>query len=131
MITDKKLEVDNNSYVMMVDDEAYNCEVLKSMLICLGVEPERIIVCMGGKQALKKCKEIKKENKTLKLLLTDLSMPIMDGYKFIKKFRKVMGGYQEIPTLVVAITGHAESGFFLKALNIGADNVYSKPILSD
>ena len=53
----------------------------------------------------------------------------MDGYKFIKKYRKLEGDRSE--TVIAAITGHAKSEFFLKALSLGADHAYSKPISSD
>ena len=75
---------------MIVDDEAYNCEVLTSMVASSGIHPDRIIVCISAKQALDKCKELKNKKLWLKLLLTDLSMPCIDGYKFIRKFRKLM-----------------------------------------
>ena len=58
LIKDSKIEANSDSYVMILDDEAYNCEVLKSILICIGLDPNRIIVCMGGKQALKISKEM-------------------------------------------------------------------------
>jgi hypothetical protein len=35
---------------MVVDDEAYNCEVLKSLILSMGIPniEDRLIICMGG-----------------------------------------------------------------------------------
>ena len=49
LIVNDRAEEDENSKVMIVDDEAYNCEVLKSMVLGSGVEPSRIITCISGK----------------------------------------------------------------------------------
>ena len=62
-------------------------------------------------------------------MLTDLSMPMMDGYKFIRKLRKLEGNGHA--SIVAAVTGHAESHFFMKAFLKGADHAYSKPVSSD
>ena len=112
---------------MILDDESYNCDVLKTMILSMDIDPQRLIVCMSGKEALSKMKEVKNEGGRISLVLTDLSMPMMDGYKFIKKFKRLEG---EQKATIAAITGHAESHFFLNAFKKGADHVYSKPVSS-
>ena len=91
LVLEGKAEARPKAFVMIVDDESYNCEVLKSMAISMGVDPQRIIVCMSGKEALSKLKTVQKECGRISLVLTDLSMPMMDGYRFIKKFRRLEG----------------------------------------
>jgi len=133
----KKLIVDNGkeshprAFIMIIDDEAYNCEVLKAMILSMGVDPSRLIVCLGGKQALERASDVRQTGGVIKLVLTDLSMPTMNGYKFIRKFRKQESGdRQGQGAIIAAITGHAESEFFLKALAKGANHAYSKPVSS-
>ena len=76
------------SKILIVDDEAYNCEVLKMMIISLGFPPSNLTLSMSGKDALALVKESMNHYRwRYSLILTDLSMPLMDGYKFIRKVR--------------------------------------------
>jgi len=54
---------------------------------------DRLAICMSGREALAKIDEDLKRDgsSTYSLILTDLSMPGMDGYKFISKLRKKLG----------------------------------------
>mmetsp|Transcript_2744 Transcript_2744/g.4299 ORF Transcript_2744/g.4299 Transcript_2744/m.4299 type:complete len:83 (+) Transcript_2744:834-1082(+) len=69
------------------------------------------------------------------LILTDLSMPFMDGYRFARKVRKVLEKEFSIPPAkqprIGALTGHTESEFIIQALDSKIDQVFSKPISSD
>ena len=71
---------------MIVDDESYNCEVLKSVLLFLNPDFEgKLDICMSGAEALEVLvRSIKlkhgKPCSDIGLILTDLSMPMMDGY---------------------------------------------------
>jgi len=65
------------------------------------------------------------------MVFTDLSMPMMDGYRLSAKIRKLYKKYRfskdEEPT-IIALTGHTESEFFTHAFKMGVDQVYSKPV---
>jgi CheY-like chemotaxis protein len=63
-----------------------------------------------------------------KLIISDLSMPVMDGWEFIeamKKDRELAG----IPT--IALTAHAMPGDREKAIAAGFHNYLTKPLTVD
>mmetsp|Transcript_7742 Transcript_7742/g.12003 ORF Transcript_7742/g.12003 Transcript_7742/m.12003 type:complete len:181 (-) Transcript_7742:304-846(-) len=41
-----------NKRIMVVDDEAYNCEVLQTILVSFGIPLSNIVTCLSGKEAL-------------------------------------------------------------------------------
>ena len=57
-------------------------------------------------------------------------MPIMDGYEFASKCLE-MSLELEVRPMIVAMTGHTESEFYLAAFEKGIDRVYSKPVSCD
>jgi YesN/AraC family two-component response regulator len=63
------------------------------------------------------------ENKNVDLVITDLSMPVMDGISMISEIRKVD---TNIPILVMS--AHNESDYFIKTIELGVDGFLLKPI---
>ena len=58
-------------------------------------------------------------------------MPFLDGYEATKKIRRIwslMGIKREFQPKIVAVTGHVEEEYVLKAINSGMDKVYPKPL---
>ena len=60
-------------------------------------------------------------------------MPEIDGYTLVSKIREFLKK-KSVPRsqwpVIVAITGHTENEFYLRALDSGCDHIYSKPISS-
>ncbi|QTA83045.1 Two component system response regulator/histidine kinase, HAMP domain-containing [Desulfonema limicola] len=83
--------------ILIVDDTAYNREMIKELLLSLSCY---IIEAETGEQAL----DILKNKKNIDLILTDIRMPGMDGYKLNKKI-KTNKDLQDIP--VIAVTASA------------------------
>mmetsp|Transcript_30674 Transcript_30674/g.47059 ORF Transcript_30674/g.47059 Transcript_30674/m.47059 type:complete len:127 (+) Transcript_30674:2466-2846(+) len=106
------------------------------MLQAVGLSKDRFDVCLGGREAIDLV-----INKTTtgscpyQIILTDLSMPCIDGYKLTKRLRSMLRDTFAIPLeqqpLIAAITGHTESEFFSLAFDSGIDQVYSKPLTSE
>ena len=68
------------------------------------------------------------------LILSDLNMPIMDGYEFAEKLNNMMTKYRITKTRrpkLVAVTGNVERAFIERCFECDFDQVYSKPITSD
>jgi len=63
------------------------------------------------------------------LILTDCSMPFMDGYECCRRMSEILeqAGVDTRPS-VVAVTGHVESEYKRKAILSGMEQVYSKPM---
>ena len=60
----------------------------------------------------------------------DCSMPFLDGYDATRAIRKMWeksGIKREYQPQIVAITGHVEEEFILKAMDSGMNSVFSKP----
>mmetsp|Transcript_11880 Transcript_11880/g.18355 ORF Transcript_11880/g.18355 Transcript_11880/m.18355 type:complete len:106 (+) Transcript_11880:238-555(+) len=105
---------------MVVDDEAYNCEVLRTMLRALEVPnlEERLTVCINGREAMK---AIKTNDRPYRVILTDLSMPVMDGYQLISRVRRHYESNEQQQPIIAALTGHTEEEFVNLAFSKGAD----------
>ncbi len=59
------------------------------ILTTLGVPPDQITCCLSGKEALDIVKKSISDKQTeIGIIFTDLSMPIMDGYRLAYKVRK-------------------------------------------
>jgi CheY-like chemotaxis protein len=59
------------------------------------------------------------------IVISDLAMPGMDGYEFIRRVRE-MSGRQPLPA--IALTAHASADVRIKALQAGFDAYLTKPI---
>lgn len=69
--------------VLIVDDSATVRKVLESALTDAGYE---VTEAVNGEEALGLAGESKYD-----LLMTDLNMPVMDGFDLVKEFRKIEG----------------------------------------
>ena len=102
-------------YILIVDDEFINQEILKEILI----KDYEVITASNGKEALD---VLNTSLKPISLILLDLNMPIMDGFTLIKELKK-HNEYQNIP--IIVITGDKDSE--IDALNLGAVDFIPKP----
>ena len=65
---------------MVVDDEEFCLSTMKAQLTLLKVNYKNICdFCITGKEALDKVEEVYKNGQKYKLILTDFSMPVLDG----------------------------------------------------
>lgn len=72
--------IKENTRILVVDDEQGYCEVLKTILTEKG--GYAVETCNNGKEAL----EIL-EQKSFDIVISDLKMPIMDGYELLKEIK--------------------------------------------
>ncbi len=103
--------------VLVVDDEVDNLEVVSETLEYYGV---RVWIAENGRQALARLAEA-----TPNLIITDLSMPIMDGWKLLSSI-KTNPALKTIPLL--ALSAHAMVGDKERALSAGFDGYMTKPL---
>jgi two-component system, cell cycle response regulator DivK len=102
--------------VLLVDDEPDNLGVALQILEFYGA---RIYTACDGEQALAIMR-----NTRPTFVLTDLSMPVLDGWQFLNEIRR-RPEWCGIP--VIALTAHAMRGDREKALAQGFDQYISKP----
>lgn len=102
--------------VLAVDDQASNRELIRIQLEELGY---RVNLACNGSDAL-----LRFNQESYDLVLTDLSMPGMDGYALSRSLRS-----QGATVPVVAMTAHAEIEEHRRCTKEGIDAVLVKPIL--
>lgn len=105
---------------LIVDDNAQALDIIATVLSSFGL---RDIVRAGSAgEAL----EILKRT-SFDLILSDASMPEMDGYEFIHKLRRTGQDANRV-TPVIVVTGHTRRSQVLKARDCGANLMVAKPI---
>ena len=78
-----------------------NLKVLQRMLSRLKVT--RVKTCTDGAKALSFLKSIRDSKRLPNLILTDLNMPVCDGFELMRRLKEV--GLYDMPPIVVACTG--------------------------
>jgi DNA-binding response OmpR family regulator len=105
----------NQEYkILVVDDEKDLCEILQFNLISEGFDIE---VAYSGEEALAKSIE------RFDLLLLDVMMGGMSGFKLADKIRKELG----LSVPIIFLTARETENDMLTGFNVGADDYLSKP----
>ena len=104
-------------YVLVVDDEPDNLEVVAETLEFRGAQ---VKTAQNGKEGLEALDDF-----AANLILTDLSMPVMDGWQMRARV-KSDPGKAAIP--VLALSAHAIAGDKERALEAGFDGYLTKPV---
>jgi len=99
--------------ILVVDDEAQITRVLRTSLSAQGYD---LRVANNGETAL----EIMKDW-TPDLVITDLSMPNMDGLELCRRLRAT----SRVPIIVLSVRGEERTK--VQALDVGADDYVTKP----
>jgi two-component system, cell cycle response regulator DivK len=104
--------------ILVVDDDPKSLKMMEILLMSYGVMVEK---AENGKEALEKVKQFKPQ-----LILSDLSMPVMDGWEMVRTL-KAEEATSDIP--VIALTAHAMAGDRDKAIAAGCHDYMTKPII--
>lgn len=102
--------------ILVMEDNPDNMKTITAMLN----ESCRVIAALDGQIGLELARAHKPD-----IILIDLAMPVMDGYKTLDAIRNE-DGIRNIP--VIAVTADAMSGSREKILDYGFDGYLSKPI---
>jgi signal transduction histidine kinase len=111
---------DNKPDILVVDDEPIN---LSMLIETLSEQGYHVRIAVDGKAALAAVAK-----KTPDLILLDIIMPGMDGYKVCQKL-KSDPATEHIPILFISVMDQAEDK--VKAFNYGAADYVSKPFQVD
>jgi CheY-like chemotaxis protein len=104
--------------VLVVDDDLKSLDIAYRLLYYFGAD---VHTAMNGKEGLERAKHVKPQ-----IIITDLSMPIMDGWELIDCLKKDPE-LCDIP--VIALTAHAMTGDSEKAITAGCHNYLTKPLM--
>lgn len=106
--------------VLVTDDDRVQRLILRKNLEEEGYEVHE---ATNGVEAMK----ILSDDPDIRMLLTDLVMPEMDGYALIRAVRETAMRY----VYIVVLTGMDDKASLLRALSFGADDFLTKPVFSD
>lgn len=106
-----------NYTILIVEDDKemseYMCQLLED-------DTKELYVAYNGQEGLEVYTQYKPD-----IIISDLSMPIIDGIEMCKEIKKV-NAYQPI----ILITGHSDVKNLKDAINIGINSFIEKPITS-
>ena len=103
--------------ILVVDDEPKIAELLK---VCLEMQGMEVSCAENGREALENFAKNPAD-----MILTDIMMPVMDGYEFVSELRK----RSNVP--VMFLTAKGDILDLIKGLNVGADDYLVKPFEMD
>jgi PAS domain S-box-containing protein len=108
----------NGLRIMVVDDEDETRELLKMMLTSHGAE---VLAASSGTEALAQIDECQPG-----VIVSDIGMPVMDGYMFMKRVRALDSEQRSVPA--IALTAYARAEDRLRALAAGFQMHVPKPV---
>jgi len=112
---------DNSEIYLVVDDSSTMRRIIANTLIRLGIK--NVLQAQDGKEAL----VIYRKNKdSIKAILTDWNMPVMNGLEFINMVRK-----EDKDTPIIMITTEGGKREVITALKAGANQYIVKPFSQD
>jgi len=106
--------------ILIVDDQKLNLRILQTMLSRLGVK--KLLTAENGQKALEALNNSEKTD----LVLTDMSMPVMDGAGLVREIRKSprLAG---IPVFVITADVEMQGEY----RRLGFDDMLIKPVTLD
>jgi len=114
----KKIRL-KDANILLVEDDIMNGKV---MTLNLDKQVNKIIIAENGKEALAKYASTK-----IDLILMDIRMPLMDGFKTTEKIREAEQG-TDSQTPIIAVTANATSDVKKKCYEVGMNDFTTKPI---
>jgi CheY-like chemotaxis protein len=108
--------------VLVIEDNPINQEVIQALLSQIGLE---VVLADEGQQAL----DALMGGERAQLILTDLQMPVMDGYTAARRIRQWEAQTQQPRRPIVALSADAFTGVRARCLAAGMDAVLTKPVL--
>jgi len=106
--------------ILLVEDEITQRRLLSAQL---GKQGYTVLEAANGEEGLRLCLD----NPDLRLVITDLMMPVMDGFQLIESIREREIRY----TYIIVLTALDDKKSIVRALSLGADDYLAKPVFQD
>ncbi len=110
--------------VLIVDDDAVDCEHAKLVLEKVGISSE---TASSGEEAVEMVKLREARRNRYNLILIDWKMPDMDGVETARRIRSVVGD----DSAIIILTAYRWDDVLESALSAGVDSFISKPLFAD
>lgn len=104
--------------VLIADDEYLICELIKKMICWEELNLEFAGFAQNGQELLQNIQEHRPA-----IVITDISMPVMDGIELIRQTR-----YLNIPCRFIIVSGYKQFEYAHNALKYSVDDYILKPI---
>ena len=92
--------------VLVVDDNATNRQILSETLEKWGMD---VVLAEGGVQGIGHLQQAEQSNQPISLVITDLHMPVMDGFDFSEKIRSLPGCEDTNIVMLTSGAGHSDA----------------------
>ena len=112
-------------YILLTEDNELNLEIAQEILTEFGA---KVDVATDGTVAVQKFADSIKNGNSYDLILMDIQMPIMDGYKTTAAIRHMMADNPGTWIPIIAMTANAYAEDRQKAIEAGMDDHIAKPI---
>ena len=109
--------MENTKRILVVDDEP---QILRTLRKSLTINRFDVRTAADGESAMDLFGDWSPD-----LIITDLSMPLMNGLELCRAIRKI----SEVPIIVLSVKGEEKTK--IEALDIGADDYITKPFSID
>jgi putative two-component system response regulator len=106
--------------ILIADDDPAQRTLLN---LCLEQGDYSVIEACNGLEAF----EVLDREQDVRLVITDLDMPVMSGFDLIRKVRESDLHYRYI----IVLTSSEEKDSLVKALSLGADDYLAKPVMPE
>lgn len=106
--------------ILVVDDSEDNRQLIR---LYLKRSPYQLDIAENGEEAIEKYK-----NKKYDLILMDIQMPVMDGYRATAIIRDLEHEQGQNPTPIIALTAHAFKEDEERSMSAGCTGHLTKPI---
>ena len=131
--SEKPAEETKSQRLLVVEDNEFNMEVIKTMLQKMG---HSVTVAWNGSECLEQLFDSdgrvipgpRPKRLCFDLIFMDCNMPVMDGYEAAAFIRKAEKRLELNPTPVIALTAYAMSGDRDKCLKSGMTDYLTKPM---
>ena len=109
-----------DKHILIVDDQKLNLRILQTMLLRLGLR--KVLTAENGKEAL----DVLRSVRNVDLVLTDMSMPVMDGAALVREIRQTPS-FADLPVYVITADVEMQAEY----KEDGFDDMLIKPITLD
>jgi Response regulator containing CheY-like receiver domain and AraC-type DNA-binding domain len=107
--------------LIIIDDDDYVIEGLKKFIDWRGIGVEIVDTASNGEEGISKIRQLRPD-----IVLTDISMPIMDGIEMTRIIHQ-----EGIEARVVILTGYSEFDYAREAIKYGVSEYILKPSMPD
>jgi PAS domain S-box-containing protein len=108
--------------VLVVDDNLTNRRILDCLLTVWGMQPT---LAANGEDALRTLAQAYEAHEPFPLVLTDASMPVMDGFQLAEEIRK---NPQLLGTTIMMLTSAGQRGDAARCRAMGLEGYLTKPV---